>query len=357
MRILCKRFTKGESSMSTITIKDIARMAGVSCATVSRVLNGTLTVRPENQERILELCRQHGYRRNLLARSLSAGKTGLIGCILSDLNHPLFSRMALALELYARQKGYHVLVCHGKAEDDDIETLFEFLIGHRVDGVIFISSSRRATELSRRYGRQVPVVLQGNASGPAEECGISSVSVDSFTGGRMAAEYLAGLGHRSAVYLGLRRESYSHSVRFQGFLEGARRCGMAVRDLPNETEVSTIEVGYRLGRQFFFSPHQETAVFASCDVLALGVMAAAKELYISIPGEVSLMGFDNISYAGLPNIRLTTIDHQADQVIKAAMDRLLAQMTGSVPPQAIVLPPVLVKRASCAPPDGGAVLP
>lgn len=341
--------------MRAVTIKDIARMAGVSCATVSRVLNGTLSVKPENRERIMELCRQHGYRRNQLAHSLSAGKTGLIGCILPDLNQPLFSQMALVLEQYARQKGYHVLLCHGRAEDSDMEKLFDFLIGHRVDGVIFAASSRRAAALVRQYGRQVPIVLQGDADDDAGVCGISTVSADSFTGGRMAAEYLGRLGHRSVAYLGLRGENCSHQIRRRGFLEGARRCGMTVRDIFNETNVSTTEVGYRLGRRFFFAPHRETAVFACCDVVALGVMAAAAELHISIPEEISLMGFDNINYAALPNIRLTTVDYQAGRVIETAMDRLLAMMEGDTAPQTILLPPTLVERESCAPPPVSSV--
>ncbi len=334
--------------MDTVTIKDIARLAGVSCATVSRVLNGTLTVKPETREKILALCRQYGYRRNLLARSLSAGKTGLIGCILSDLDNPLFAEMSLALEQYARLHHYRVLLCHGQVEDNDIENLFNFLIGHRVDGIILASSSRQASALIHRYIGHVPIVLQGSLNIFQPDPDISSVCVDSLTGGRISAEYLYQLGHRKVAYLGARESNYSHVFRRKGFMDAAQRLGMSVRDISNGTNSSTTEVGYHLARRFFFDPYRETAIFAACDAIALGVMSAAKELHISIPDDISLMGFDNISYAGLPNIRLSTIDHQAKQVMETAMSCLLTQIENpKAGVQTILIPPVLVERSTC----------
>lgn len=336
--------------MDAVTIKDIARLAGLSCATVSRVLNGSPTVKPENRDRVLALCSQYGYRRNLLARSLSAGKTGLIGCVLSDLDNPLFSEMALILEQYARLHGYHILLCHGRVEDSNIERLFHFLIGHRVDGIILASSSKQAPALIRQYIDHVPIILQGSLGSSHLSHSVPSVSVDNLAGGRMAAEYLHRLGHRKVAYLGVRENNHSHLLRHQGFVSAAKELGMTVRTLPNRTYSSTTEVGYHLARQFFLDPYQETAIFASCDTIALGIMSAAKEFHIAIPEDISLLGFDNISYSGLPNIRLSTVGHRAKQVIEAAMDCLLTQIeteeTVSVRP--VLIAPTLVERASCA---------
>lgn len=336
--------------MDTVTIKDIARLAGVSCATVSRVLNGSPTVKPENRDRVLALCSQYGYRRNLLARGLSAGRTGLIGYVLSDLDNPLFSEMALTLEQYARLHGYHILLCHGRVEDSDMERLFNFLIGHRVDGVILASSSKQAPEPIRRYIDHVPIVLQGSLAPSHLSRSVPSVSVDDLAGGRMAAEYLYRLGHRSVAYLGIRENNHAHVLRLQGFAKAAKELGMTVRTLPNSTHSSTTEVGYRLARQFFLDPYRETAIFASCDTIALGIMSAAEEFHISIPEDISLLSFDNISYSGLPNIRLSTVDHQAKQVIEAAMDCLLTQMetVETAPVRPVLVTPTLVERATCA---------
>ena len=168
--------------MSTVTIKDIARMAEVSIATVSRTLNGGRGVSPETRARILELCYQHGYRTNLLARGLSASRAGLIGCVISDLDNPLFSQTALILEQLARQLGYHVLFCHGRVEDRDIGQVFDFLIGHRVDGILLVSSSRQAPGLIGSYLSRVPIVLQGALERTADTPAIQSVCVDNYLG-------------------------------------------------------------------------------------------------------------------------------------------------------------------------------
>lgn len=338
--------------MEPVTIKDIAKMAGVSSATVSRALNGAPTVAPALRENILALCRQYGYRRNLLARSLSAGRTNLIGFILSDLDNPLFADMALALERRLRRHGCHLLLCRGRVENGGIDEIFAFLIGHRVDGIILASSSRQAGELLRRYAGYIPIVLQGSLAGSQPDLTVPSVYVDNRAGGEMAAEYLSRLGHTRAAYLGARVNNSSHILRHQGFLEAAQRLGMSVRTFWNDTYSSTIEVGYRLARQFFLDPFAETAVFASCDTIALGVMSAAAEFHIAIPGDISLMGFDNISYSSLPNIRLTTLDHRSCQIVETAVDCLLAQIEhpGADCPPPVMIPPALVERSTCAPP-------
>lgn len=335
--------------MESVTIKDIARLAGVSCATVSRTLNGDAGVGAETRARVLALCREHGYRRNQLARSLSASRAGLIGCILSDLDNPLFAEMSLLLERGARQHGYHVMLCHGRVEDTDIRQLFDFLIGHRVDGIILASYSRQAPQLIRQYADRVPIVLQGIFDLPAAEIPVRAVSVDNLAGGRLAAEYLYGLGHREIVYLGLRETNASHALRYQGFAETARHLGMTLRVLPNEEFSSTIDVGYRLAKRFFFENFRETAMFAACDSLALGAMAAAREFRISVPEELSILGFDDISYAALPHIRLSTIAHEKQQLAETTLDCLLERIEspdpGDLTPR--LLRPSLLERASC----------
>lgn len=336
--------------MSTITIKDIARMAEVSIATVSRTLNGGRGVSRETRERILELCYRHGYRTNLLARGLSASRAGLIGCVISDLDNPLFSETALILEQLARQQSYHVLFCHGRVEDQDIGQVFDFLIGHRVDGILLVSSSKQAPALIGSYRSRVPIVLLGAFEETAQTPAIQAVCLDNCLGGRMAAEYLHRLGHRRIALLGARQNNCSHQLRLKGFTDTARQLGMAVRILPNtHTNSSTVAVGYALAKKFFIEDFQETAMFAVCDTVALGVMAAAKEFCVSIPGDLSLLGFDNIPYSDLPNIHLATLDHQISQVMSAALDRLLSQIGGDPPArhQSLMIPPALCPRHSC----------
>lgn len=335
--------------MSSVTIKDIAKMASVSCATVSRVLNGESCVKEDTRQRVLALCREHGYRRNLLARSLSAKRTSLIGCIVSDLVNPLFAELALPLEQSARRQGYHMMLCHGRVESSDMKQIFDFLMGHRVDGIILVSSSNQAPELLQQYIDRVPVVLQGIFDMERHHLPVPCVSADHAAGGRMAAEYLYRLGHRKVLYLGVRESSYSHVLRYQGFAAAAASLGMSVRVAPNPGLSSNTDVGYQLAKQFFFDRFEQTAIFAACDSIALGVMAAAREFHISIPEELSLLGFDNISYSALPNICLSTFDPDIKQLAETTMTRLIQQIEGRGTSDTLprLVRPVLVERETC----------
>lgn len=334
--------------MDHITIKDIARLAGVSYTTVSRALNNASEINPETRDRILAICRQEGYRANLLARSLSSHRTNLIGLIIPDIASPFFSELYLNIETYALDLGYQVMLCNGRPGDGKIEELFEFLIGHRVDGIILVSSINNAHELFTRYSQTVPTVLLGDcATHEANPANI--VSVDNVLGGRMAAEYLYRLGHREVLYLGLRRESIIHTRRFRGFADAARELGLQVRVVDNPAPGSTIEAGHQLAKQVFLDGFRETAAFAAADAIAMGTMQAADEFGISIPEQLSLLGFDNISYSALPNIRLTTLDQLKKQQAEATMDLLLDLIRhpdrGEFTRR--LISPVLLERSSC----------
>ncbi len=334
--------------MRSVTIKDIARLANVSHSTVSRTLNGAPGVSQATRERILALCQQHGYQVNLLARSLSASSSDVISCILPDLNNPLFAEMVLELELYSRQRGCRVMLCHGRAEDSDIHELFDFLIGHRVAGIILFSSSREALELVRRYIGRVPIVLQGILDGGGE-VRVPMVSSDHHAGGRMAAEYFYSLGHRRVVYLGVRHNNVTHALRWRGFTGAAAELGLSVRTLANDALSSTVSVGYHLAKQVFLDGLPETGIFAACDSIALGVMSAAREFHLSIPEDFSLMGYDNINYAGYPRIHLTTLDSRKKELMRLTVDSLLDRIADPdrPVPGPRLLPPRLIQRSTC----------
>lgn len=332
--------------MKSITIKDIARMANVSCATVSRALNGEAGVRPELRERIFQICREYGYRKNLVASRLSAARSGLIGCVLSDMNNPLFSGFALELEQAAHQAGFQVMFCQGRVEDPEFPRIIELLMGQRVDGVILVSSSRELEEVLRPYSDRLPIVVQGVLSETAE---LPAVSLDCAAAGRQAAHYFYSLGHRRAVYLGLREENNSMAQRCESFLETAKELGMSVRVLRNTGPSTVTDVGHRLGRQFFFENQGETAVFAASDSVALGFLAAAREFYASVPEDISLIGFDNISHAALRNVRLTTFDPENKLLAERCLERLLVCLSqeGKDGGGPTLIAPAFVERNTC----------
>ncbi len=340
---------KGEVPVQRITIKDIARLAGVSVTTVSRALNHAPEISEETRSRILSICAQQGYRTNLLARSLSSSRTHVIGVVMSDISRPIHAALALYIETYAAQLGYQVMLCNGQPREKGIHDLFDFLLGQRVDGILMASASNSAHALLARYQSAVPTVLLGTFGALESTLRFNSVSVDNYVGGRLAAEYLHRLGHREVAYLGMREGSSSHQLRQRGFLDGAAQAGMKVTTGWNRESHSTAEVGYRLARGLFLKPFRQTAVFAASDLVALGVMQAADELGVSIPEQVSLLGFDDIDYAALPKIRLTTFSQRTDALARSGV-RLLMELIengdGTEFTQRL-LTPTLVERSTC----------
>ena len=336
--------------MRRVTIKDIARIAGVSVTTVSRALNDAPEISPETRDRILQLCREEGYRTNLLARSLISNRTNVIGVILSDISAPYHATLALHIETCAAELGYQVMLCSGQPGSDRIHELFDFLISQGVDGILLTSASNSAIPLLEHYQSAVPTVLIGAAFAPvASSMRINSVCTDNYVGGQMAARYLHGLGHRQVVYLGVRKGSDTHLLRHRGFLDAAEELDMTVDTIWNPGSHSTSESGYRLARHFFLQPFSHTAVFAASDLMALGIMQAADELGIAIPEQLSLLGFDNIDYAALPKIRLTTISQRAEALARSGvrlLTELIRQDDGLEFTQRL-LTPELIQRDTC----------
>lgn len=240
--------------MARMTIRDIARLAGVSVTTVSRALNNAPEINSQTRERVLQVCREQGYRSNLLARSLVSSRTRVLGVILPELSGPFHASIVLHLERYAQEQDYQIMLCCGRVGGSETAALFDFLVSHRVDGILLVSASSAAPDLLRRHARGTPSVLLGDVSPTATLQRINAVSTDNYVGGAMAAGYLSRLGHRRVLYLGPRRDSVTHVLRHQGFLTIARERGMEVETVFNPGAVSSAPNGYRLARQVFARP-------------------------------------------------------------------------------------------------------
>lgn len=337
--------------MQRVTIKDIARLAGVSVTTVSRALNDAPEIHSETRERVLRVCRQQGYRANLLARSLSSSRSRLLGLAVPDMTNPFHAALVLNIELSAQEAGYQLMFCSSRLEDGPLEDLFDFLYSQRVDGILLSSADDRAYALARRCMGNVPCVLLGACAPEGSPLRANTVSVDNYAGGRMAAGYLHDLGHRDVVYLGHRSGSTTHDLRRRGFLSAAAELGMTVETVPSPSPASTIESGCALARELLSRPFSQTAVFAVSDAVALGFIQVADELGVAIPERLSVLGFDGIEYAALPNIRLTTLSQNTPRLAQAAV-RLLLELIergdqGEYTRKLIT--PAVVQRATCRP--------
>ena len=333
--------------MASVTLKDVAKVAGVSYATVSRAVSGSPEISEETRRRILKICKEMGYTPNSIARSMVKRCTNILGLIVPSLNNPFMSELTADLEIYARNRGYNLMVCNSSYDHDLELEVFSLLIGRQVDGVIMIPVGHEPYDSLSALTRQVPTVfISENMQNYPE----NYVSVDNYRGMQIATEYLYGLGHRDILYFGARSDSKTHELRLDGYLSSCEKLGLAPHVLRSSYSRSSREVGYTLASDYFSRPRQETAILCSADMLAIGVKQAAYEAGIRIPKDVSLMGFDNISFSALPEIDLTTINQPTQQMATSAVDMLLDHIRD---PEAahtrLILPPSLIERKSCRP--------
>ena len=340
--------------MEKLTIKDIAKMAGVSHTTVSRALNGAQNIRPETYARIMELCRTTGYTPNAAARQLKRSDSGAIGIIVPDISNAFFCELTRHLEWMARQEGRNVFISSSfydyEIEDRNIRALME----NRVSGIILSGVGDHTYLHLRDYLGKVPIVFLGDN---IPEGMVSQITVNNYEGTRMATRYLISLGHRELMFLGGRVSSVTHRRRHQGFLDAAATAANVRYDIFTILSGSKIEDGYRTGLAYFARCIEEkrpiaTGILCISDHFALGVMQAAVETGVDIPGQVSLIGFDDVSFASLPKIQLTTISQPKEEICDAAV-RTLEELIRADGPASVScknIQPVLVRRDTCGPP-------
>lgn len=331
--------------MPSVTLKDVAKVAGVSYATVSRALSGSTEIGEETRRRILKLCKEMGYTPNSVARSMVKRRTDILGLIVTSMNNPFMSELTAHLEIYARKRGYNLMICNSSYDHDLEKEVFSLLVSRQVDGIIIIPVGHESYDSLSALTKQVPTVfISENMQNYPE----NYVSVDNYRGMQIATEYLYSLGHRRILYFGARQDSKTHQLRLDGYLSTCDKLGIEPRVLRSNYSRSSREVGYAMAGEYFSHKNAETAILCAADMLAIGVMHAAYEAGIRIPKDISLMGFDNISFSALPQIDLTTINQPTQQMAISAVDMLLDRIKSPESEHSkLILPPSLIVRKSC----------
>ncbi len=332
--------------MKNVTIKDVAKAAGVSYSTVSRALTGSPEISEDTRARILQICKEMNYTTNTVARSMVMKSTKLLGVILTSVNNPFMSELAYHIDRQARARGYSIILCNSSRDPEQERELFELMIGRQVDGILLFPAGGESYETVGPYLSRIPTVFIGENLREAPE---SYVSVDNFRGAQMGVEYLYRLGHRSILYFGRRRGSTTHQLRAEGYAAACERLGLIPQYCNNSFPASSIKYGYQIAKQLFSQERRYTAIFAATDTNALGVMQAAEEIGLRIPRDLSLLGFDNIRDSGLPRIELTTIEQPKKMLASVAVDTLLDKIQNDPTGYSHrILSPTLIERASCA---------
>lgn len=330
--------------MKSVTLKDVAKAAGVSYATVSRALSGSPQIGSDTRERIIKLCDEMGYTTNYVARSMVMKKTDLIGLVVPSIDNQFMSELAYYAEMSARAHGYNIMLCNSGPDLKQEKTVVKLLLGRQVDGILIVPQSPDTYENIRAFTDQVPTVfLSENLRDQPQ----SYVAADNSHGTYIGTRYLYELGHREILYFG-RRHSTTHQLRAEGYMKACRELGLREQYFNSEFPCSSIANGYQLARELFSKPITYTAIFASTDSNALGILKAADEMHIDIPRQLSLIGFDNIPSTALPRIELTTIEQPKREMAVQAVDMLRDKIeNGTQGYVHQILMPSLVKRGSC----------
>jgi LacI family transcriptional regulator len=304
----------------SVTIKDVARESGVNISTVSRALNNGYGINPETREHVLAVAGRLKYRRNGVARGLVTGRSHTLALVLSDIRNPFFAEVARGAEDAARAAGCDLVLCNSDFDADKQMAYVASLLEKRVDGIL-MNSVLALNRAQQTYlaDSGVPVVLLNRS---ATSRTFSTVCADNEAGGALAAQHLLDLGHTAIAHLTGPTQHGNLSDRTAGFLrvlQGARRRIDPVV-LRGKFDY---EGGTALTRKLLDEHPEITAIFAGNDVMAFGAARAILERGLRIPGDVSLIGFDNIEFASIMYPPLTTIHQPKYEIGHAAVEILI----------------------------------
>lgn len=328
------------------TILDVARLAQVSTATVSRVINSPDTVREKTREKVLRAMKMCNYKYNALARGFATKKSNTIGLIIPSINNPVFAESTLGVQEYAEQKQIKVILGNTSYKITQEESLINALRESQVDGLIITTTNPKGEIIKSLVDEEVPFVLLFSTvkTGP-----ISAVGVDNYRGGYEATEHLISLGHRQ---IGMIAGSFSVTDRSYHRWHGYRQClkdnGIPYnKNLLVQTEYS-LSGGRNSIKQLLKQDLPPSAVFCSNDYIALGAIKGARETGLSLPEELSIVGFDDMPTASYMVPALTTIRQPAYEMGRRACELLLQKMENPDKPEQHMLETKLVVRESTA---------
>jgi len=329
-------------------IKDVAARAGVSTASVSRVLNGSKPVSDGTRERVLAAVRDLNYSIDQRARGLRRRRSGTLGLILADVLNPFFTQVIHSIEDVAYQSNNSLFLCNSDENPERERFYLELMQSQRIDGIILLPVTGSGAVLSPLLRHDVPVVCLDRR---VDDVDLDSVLVDNVAGATMAVAHLVALGHRRIGYIGGRLVTPGIE-RLAGFRRALEMHGLVEHPELIRQGDSKQESGYKETLALLALDMPPSAIFAINNPMSLGVMAAIKERGLRIPEDISVIGFDDAPWSGLLNPPLTTIAQPTDALGTAAARLLLERIEGrdGGATRHIVLQPHLIERASTAHP-------
>jgi len=327
---------------SQITLREIAKRVGVSTSTASRALNHNTTISEDVRKRVLRAATEANYVRNGPARSLALRRSHTIGLVVPSIANPFFSELARGAHDAAYERGYVVTLCDTQRSQGREDLYVRTMLQSRMDGVIAAGSVLSTEHIHSLKQQRVSVVFAGRLSPETKDSG---VSVDNALVGREATEYLIGKKHEKILFLGGASYSPANIDRQRGYEESMSRNGLAPLVASGEY---SMECGFAEAARIATLKSRPTAVFAASDLIAIGLIMGLINAGLKVPGDVAVMGCDDIHMSALIKPALSTIRVPMYDIGVRATQLLIRQIEGSEqgPPEMLLLGCSLVIRES-----------
>lgn len=329
-----------------ITSVDVARHAGVSQSAVSRVFTPGASASAATKEKVLKAAEELGYRPNPIARAMITGKSRIIGLLVAYLDNQFYPVALERLSHALQARGYHILVFMVPQHNGDIGDIVQELLDYQVDGIVMASVSMSNELTAQCHAAGIPVVLFNRGQ---DDPRLTTVTSDNIAGGRAVANFLVAGGHRRIAHIAGWQESSTGRDRAAGLTDGLKDHGMV--------PVAVVDGMYNrdtagsLTRDLFGRADRPDAVFVGNDHMAFAVMDVLRhELGLSVPDDVSVVGYDDVPIASWPSYDLTTIRQPVNRMVEATVDALLSRIEGDTKPQKIHIAGSLMIRGSARKP-------
>lgn len=316
------------------TIEDVAAIAGVSIATVSRAINEPGKVADETRRRVAEAIAKTGYTTNAMARSLRVRRSNMILILAPDVGDPNFSNILVGLETEASKRGYGLLIGNTQNDPEREADYLKFISSNQADGLILLTGHLPFGIGQHGAGRLPPMVAVNE---PVSNADIPFIGVDNFEGARIAVEHLIAQGHRRIAFIGHSTSRAVNGLREKGYRAALEAAGIKPDPAMIMDGDGTTESGRAAAELMFVRDKLPTAFFCVNDATALGVMIALNTRRYDLPADFSIMGFDDISFSSFVTPALTTMKQPRHRIGEGAMDLLLALLAGETPAQREVL--------------------
>lgn len=337
--------------MNILNIKDIAKLAGVGVSTVSRVLNNHPDVKKSTRQKVLKIIDENGYIPNNSARNLKRIESSQIGILIKGKFNPFFAKIVESIELRVADEGYNLIVHYNHCEVDDVSAAVEIAMEKKLCGMICLGGNYDRLDDSRLQGLKTPMVLASTCiDEKADRTLFSSITIDNVVAAEQAVEHLCHLGHkRIAIIHSGDADTCNGMLRLEGYKKALGSCGVEYD--PNLVDSADYE--YSQGEEAMYRLLNRcpdlTAVFATSDTKAIGAARAIIKSGYSIPGDVSVVGFDGLEHGAYYNPPLTTVSQPFSEMGEKAVELLLKLIKKKTANEHWVLETHLLKRESCKP--------